>query len=1021
MGFDKMIKLIRSGRVEGLGKLSLSKPNLDAARTQVLECRACVLGKQARTSFDHRGLTPGLAPVEVLHMDSYVVKCEGRDGTPQVQYGVLVTDTFSRESWHACAPTKDAVAEEVIKLVQQIQREHSAKVKFIATDGGTEFLNHTLKGWLGKEGIKLRVSPPHTQQLDGVSERNIRTFKDNARTLVHHAHAPQWMWRMATTHAVWVWNRTQVGGPTGVTPYEQVSGRVPSLKEKYVGVWGCDCWVHQRKELRKGAMAAKSEPGIYLGHTEEHGCASVLLLSTGKKVNSRDVKFRNTKFVHMRALCTGPEAVAAVLDGTSGDTEDSLEDLDDSSDKLPAQGGRVQPSAALADSSDEAQQDDECEVERILQRRVIKATGAVQFRVRWTGFGAADDTWEPEENVGDCIALDEFLDAQKHNTRGRRSPRLDSGTSFEAAAAEETESSDDPTDSGGGMRVEMAMCALRQLQTDDERPADTEVVRQAIAKGISALEDSTPKNYRGAMASKDAALWKAARQKEMNSCIKQGVWEEVLRSSLPKGTKVLPCKDVYKIKLDELGKIKEHKARYTPMGNFQRKDIDYKETFAKTGMYKTERVALSFAAGLDNELVQFDVPTAFLHAPVDEVVYMSMPQGFGKDHLVCRLLKSLYGLKQSPRNWDKLIHGFITNDMGWKATASDPCLYYKRSKTGKLMLIYRFVDDMQGQHHATDAAEFAESAAMLRERFNITQQDTATWMLGMRITRDRKARTIKLDQELYVSKALERFGLSECKSVSTPELPGADNDLSAEKDAATDRQRYMEIVGTLMYAGISTRPDISHAVHSLASKMQDPRVRNMEAAERVLRYLAGTKDIGLTFGAKIENSGGDSRGWKTPIKVDVCCYADADWANDKGDRKSISGWVAKINGDVISWSSKKQRVVALSTCEAELYAEAAAIQEVLWIRGLLAELGMHTSLGSQVYGDNQSTIAVSKNGVKRERTKHVDVKYQFITETVESGKVQLVWVRSSEQQADIFTKALAAPVFLGLRKNLMTR
>jgi hypothetical protein len=153
----------------------------------------------------------------------------------------------------------------------------------------------------------------------------------------------------------------------------------------------------------------------------------------------------------------------------------------------------------------------------------------------------------------------------------------------------------------------------------------------------------------------------------------------------------------------------------------------------------------------------------------------------------------------------------------------------------------------------------------------------------------------------------------------------------------------------------------------------------------------------------------------------VCAFADADWANDKADRKSISGWVAKINGDPISWSSKKQRVVSMSTCEAELYAEAAAIQEVLWLRDLLKELGLTVQFGSLVYGDNQSAIAVSKNGVKGERTKHVDVKYHFITETVEQGKVKLKWIPTTEQQADIFTKALARPVFEHFRAELMSR
>ena len=189
----------------------------------------------------------------------------------------------------------------------------------------------------------------------------------------------------------------------------------------------------------------------------------------------------------------------------------------------------------------------------------------------------------------------------------------------------------------------------------------------------------------------------------------------------------------------------------------------------------------------------------------------------------------------------------------------------------------------------------------------------------------------------------------------------------------------------------------------------------------MLRYLAGTKEVGLVFGSRNGDTVGDSRGRSARVQVDVCAFADADWANDKGDRRSISGWVAKLNGDPVSWSSKKQRVVALSTCEAELYAESAALQEVLWLRGLMEELGLHTQTGSIVYGDNQSTIAVSQNGVKGERTKHVDVKYHFVTEAVECGVISLRWVPTTQQQVDIFTKALAAPVFLLLRSQMMTR
>jgi hypothetical protein len=221
-----------------------------------------------------------------------------------------------------------------------------------------------------------------------------------------------------------------------------------------------------------------------------------------------------------------------------------------------------------------------------------------------------------------------------------------------------------------------------------------------------------------------------------------------------------------------------------------------------------------------------------------------------------------------------------------------------------------------------------------------------------------------------------------------------------------------------MYAAISTRPDIAHAVFYLASHMVAPTKQHMAAADRVMRYLSGTRNLGLSFGTRNGGVLGDSRG-QTRTQVDVCAYADADWANGKGDRRSITGWVAKVNGDPISWSSKKQRTVALSTCEAELYAQSAAIQEVLWLRGLLRELGLHVHVGSEVFCDNQSTVAVVKNGIKGERTKHVDVKYHFVTETVERGDVHLKWIPTAEQQADIFTKALAQPAFEQLRSQLM--
>jgi hypothetical protein len=503
--------------------------------------------------------------------------------------------------------------------------------------------------------------------------------------------------------------------------------------------------------------------------------------------------------------------------------------------------------------------------------------------------------------------------------------------------------------------------------------------------------------------------------KEFQSCEQQQTWTLVRRADLPRGANVIPPKWVYKVKNDETGEVTEYKARLTPKGFRQRHGVDYFEVFAHTGKYKTMRVGLSLTASQDLEMEHLDVPSAFLNAELEEDVYMELPPGYEREGYVCQLNKALYGLKQGPRNWYLLFSGFLVKELGFEQCVSDPCLLWKRSRGGRLILLFLFVDDIQASFDHADAAEWNEAKVKLVERFRIKDLGPSRFMLGMRVTRDRKTRTIQLDQELYVSKALEKYGLTQCRTASTPEAVGSgrEQDDSDGAGKPADRQRFMEIVGTLLYAAISTRPDIAHAVGQLTQHMQAPLRRHAVAAERVLRYLAGTKTLGLTFG----RSSSDNNRSDTALRVSG--FSDADWANDKADRKSISGWVVMMNGDPISWSSKKQRVVSLSTCESELYAQASAAQELLYQRGLLQELGLTVATPSTLHGDNQSGIAVATHGVKSERTKHVDIKYHFLTDSIASGALKLQWIPTTEQQADIFTKALAAPLFERFRELLM--
>ena len=419
----------------------------------------------------------------------------------------------------------------------------------------------------------------------------------------------------------------------------------------------------------------------------------------------------------------------------------------------------VEASTSESDSDDGEQY----EVERIMGKRVVD--GRTEYHVKWAGCNDSESTWEPEHMVDGAIELvAEFETAAAAAAAAAQQPQHRSSSRLRGFAPD-------------GSAVHRAMSAVHDMQTDMERmqsEADVMNVVCAVTAGVGLLDQETPDTYRDAVSRPDASKWHAAMDAEMSSCAALDVWDYVPRASLEKGTNILPVKWVYKIKTDEHGDITSYKARLTPKGFKQQHGKDFFEVYAATGMYKTMRLGLSAAAKFDHELEQLDVPTAFLNADVEEDVYMEVPEGYrvGKEHLVCKLRKALYGLKQAPRNWYLLISKFISDTLGFKACVSDPCLFHKRSRTGRLMMLFLFVDDFQVSFHREDRAEWNELKAMLVSRFNTKDMGPSTWILGMRITRDRAARTITLDQELYVTKALEKYGLTQCKIASTPEVVG---------------------------------------------------------------------------------------------------------------------------------------------------------------------------------------------------------------------------------------------------------
>lgn len=493
-----------------------------------------------------------------------------------------------------------------------------------------------------------------------------------------------------------------------------------------------------------------------------------------------------------------------------------------------------------------------------------------------------------------------------------------------------------------------------------------------------------PQTFGEAMGSANSKEWVKAMDEEIQSLNENRTFTP---TTLPKGKKTVGGRWVYSIKSDIDGREK-YKARFVAKGYSQRMGIDYGETFSPTANLTSVRVVLQKAAQEDLLLHQMDVKTAYLHAPIDYEIYINPPEGYEEkgDSLVYKLEKSLYGLKQSGRNWNRILHDCLTEN-GFTQNPADNCVYARESKDGKVIIII-WVDDLIIA--ASNEERLREVKEMLAEKFKMKDLGRLKHFLG--IDFNQSDGCVNMSQEKYTNKILERFNMQNCRTRETP----CDQKLEYTEDAVKmeDVRRYREAVGSLIYLTTCTRPDLSFVVSRLSQYFAEPTEEQWVTVKHVLRYLKGTAEKGLCFRRN------DSE------KLGLQAYSDADWAADTSDRRSTTGYCVSLskNSSLVSWKTRKQPTVALSTCEAEYMALASTIQECIYLEQLLGGIDHYKYTKTVVHEDNQGTIALAKNPVNRQRCKHVDIKYHFIRSTVNEGRVTLMYCSTEEMVADIMTK-----------------
>eukprot|EP00043_Microstomoeca_roanoka_P020364 m.246374 g.246374 ORF g.246374 m.246374 type:complete len:1365 (-) comp17152_c1_seq2:996-5090(-) len=546
------------------------------------------------------------------------------------------------------------------------------------------------------------------------------------------------------------------------------------------------------------------------------------------------------------------------------------------------------------------------------------------------------------------------------------------------------------------------------LLTNESSPIDdtdfllTDFDSMTPAAHVAAADLAEPTTIRQAMSGPNSDKWAAACRDEIHALERNGVLQLLPRDELPADTRPLKSKFVFKIKRDAAGAVTRYKARWVAKGYTQRPGVDYHETYSPTPNIKTILTVLAASVQRRHYLHQLDFKSAFLQADLEEMIYMELPANFHEvcpewqgRNAVCRLLKPLYGLKQAGRAWTKKLHTWLRGT-GWTQSNIDSCLFSRRTPTD-VMWVVTYVDDLIVS--STDESSIAEFKSNVMQQFEAEDIGPLKWYLGMKIDYDRDAGRMHISQSQAIDDIVQQFKMDSSATVATPMQVGFDPSNTTDNPDAT--LPYRSLVGSLLYLSNRSRPDIAYAVGVLCRYMDRYTRDHWLAAKHVVRYLKGTRTSGIVYERRADVA--------QPLSIE--CFSDASFGTDALTGRSTTGFTCFIHGCLVSWNSRLQPTVALSTAEAEYMAISAAAQDVQFLVQLLEDVGEQLELPVVINTDNQPAIRIGTDKATKPRSKHIRVRHHYIRELVDEGNLTLQHCPGTRMIADALTKPLARQLF----------
>ena len=986
---SKLLEAFRLSLADGTGlqRGHLSKKN----RKKSHLCDSCAKAKITRRSFPEQpaAVLSALSFLEKVTVDiSVYVNCPSRQG---YRYVIVFTDVATKYFWHY--PLVNRTGEAVLKCVkdlvevQFVQFPGTHRMQRYHADGGKELIDQRVKAYLlEKTGCTITWSSTDTPELNAVSERKFRTLGEQSLAMLTDSGLPKSFWWDAYDTAcditLMMPTRTCKGwmSPTECVP----GGKTPNLSR--LRRWGCKCYVLIPKADRRKDWEDKAMVGHFLGYSKTKAGYRVMLQET--EVTSVHVLFDESipdrsveyfKDLEQATVGVDPEERYVTDYQYLVGQHHMDEGLLYRTTRVIARRGLIVGFRALVTAGKQQIEDkttihiaDVQEMTELFARQLAAKSGSQD----------AGPTDAPVEVPTVPPPVDEPKEVSGVPTPP---PQLERGAGKRALKKPDY----------------LGMAPLGEVhQTDEDWLRACGCYTATDSMWYSEAESTRdPETHQQSLECKEHKEWKAARKRERDSILQKDVMHVV---EIPPGVKPIKSKYVYKRKYDKRGRLKKYKARLVALGYGQVAGVNVWNTFAPVVKGVTVRLLLALAFIFNMSVHQLDVSNAFLYADIEGDVYMHPTPDFDLPPGYCmKLDKSLYGLKSSPRSWWRTLDKFIKS-LHFKACILEPCLYYMLYK-GERMYLTIYVDDIIIL--CKNVAYIDEVKASFCARFDMTDEGEIEHFLNVRVTRTPDY--LMMDQSIYAQGICDTHAHLIGTKKRTSPLPAdaADRLRETQEEVTADEQEYLDnfpyrnLLGAILYLAMNTRPDIAYAVGVLSRFGNKPTMQSCALMIHLLQYLQCTVEKGIRFSGE---------------SFDMHVFTDADWAGDQVTRKSTTGYVVFAAGGPLSWQSKLQPTVATSSMQSEYQSLYAGMQEIVWLRGVLAEVSLPFCEPTPFFLDSQSAQDLATNPVYHKRSKHIEIKYHWVREHVDPDgqfkTAELIHVTSLNQSADIYTKALAGPL-----------